>query len=233
MLSRGLYAITDASLSDRLLQSVEAALLGGVVMIQYRDKSGDFPKRLAEATSLLALCHRYQRPLLINDDVDLALAIGADGVHLGQSDGSLTLARRRLGPDAIIGATCHDSLELACSAVAEGANYLAFGAFFPSLTKPGARPAHLDTLTAAKDRFGLPIVAIGGITRNNAMPLLAAGADQLAVISDLFGHPVAEIPAVARQFSQLFVKIHSTDKVSSPTLTDTGNAFNETHHDQP
>lgn len=199
---RGLYAITDTDLlAGHLLPTVEAALAGGAAIVQYRDKSDDHQRRESEARALLALCHRHDRPLLINDDVALALAIGADGVHLGRSDGALALARQQLGPDAIIGATCHDSLLYAAEAVAEGASYLAFGAIYPSATKPGARRAALETLTAAR-RFDLPIVAIGGISTDNAAPVIAAGADCVAVINALWSAP--DITARARAFSRLF-----------------------------
>lgn len=199
---RGLYAITDATLlAGRLLLAVEAALQGGASIVQYRDKSGERIRRHAEAAALLELCRRYAIPLLINDDVELAAAIGADGVHLGRSDTVLASARRRLGPAAIIGATCHGSLEFAGEAAAQGANYLAFGAFYASATKPGAARAPLDILQKAR-RFGLPVVAIGGISPDNAAPVMAAGADCIAVISDLW--QARDITARARAFATLF-----------------------------
>ncbi|MFZ5560365.1 MAG: thiamine phosphate synthase [Pseudomonadota bacterium] len=199
---RGLYAITDATLlAGRLLLAVEAALQGGATIVQYRDKSGDRICRHAEATALLELCRRYDIPLLINDDVELAAAIGADGVHLGRSDAALASARRRLGPDAIIGATCHGSLEFAGEAAAQGANYVAFGAVYPSATKPGAARAPLEILQQAR-RFGLSVVAIGGISPDNAAPVIAAGADCIAVISDLW--QARDIAARARAFATLF-----------------------------
>ena len=200
---RGLYAITDRSLlAGKLLESVEAVLRGGAIVVQYRDKSTDTVRRTAEASALLALCQKYGCPLLINDDVELAALIGADGVHLGQTDDSLLAARQRLGPKAIIGATCHDSLDFAAAAAAAGADYLAFGAFYASSTKPLAALARLDTLRAARDRFHLPIVAIGGITADNAVPLLAAGAGAVAVIADLW--LTADIEARARTYQTLF-----------------------------
>jgi len=201
-LLRGLYAITDTRLlAGRLLPAVEAALEGGAAIVQYRDKSDDHKRREAEAYALLELCRRYDRPLLINDDVALALAIGADGVHLGRGDRALALAREQLGPDAIIGATCHDSLLFAAEAAAHGASYLAFGAIYPSTTKPGAHGAALETLAAAR-RFDLPVVAIGGISADNAAPVIATGANCVAVISDLWG--ASDITARARAFSRLF-----------------------------
>lgn len=201
-LARGLYVITDTGLlAGHLLEAVEAALQGGAIAVQYRDKTTDNSRRLEEAIALRMLCRRHHIPLLINDDVELCVAVGADGVHLGQTDGSLWQARQRLGPAAIIGATCHDSLELAATAVDNGASYIAFGAIYPSSTKPGAAAASLDTLTAAR-KWGLPVVAIGGITADNAAPVIAAGADCVAVISDLWR--AADIAAHARSLSSLF-----------------------------
>lgn len=199
---RGLYAITDTTLlAGRMLQAVEAALRGGAVMVQYRDKSTDTARRLEEALALRLLCRRYQTPLLINDDVELCLATGADGVHLGQQDSSLRYARERLGSQAIIGVTCHDSLTLAESAIAGGASYIAFGAIYTSATKPSATQASLTTLSSAR-RFGCPVVAIGGISADNAAPVIAAGADCVAVISDLW--EAADITARAQAISRLF-----------------------------
>lgn len=199
---RGLYAITDTTLlAGRMLQAVEAALRGGAVMVQYRDKSTDTARRLEEALALRLLCRRYQTPLLINDDVELCLATGADGVHLGQQDSSLRFARERLGSQAIIGVTCHDSLTLAESAIAGGASYIAFGAIYTSATKPSATQASLTTLSSAR-RFGCPVVAIGGISADNAAPVIAAGADCVAVISDLW--EAADITARAQAISRLF-----------------------------
>lgn len=201
-LQRGLYAITDTTLlAGRLTNAVDAALKGGAVLVQYRDKSADTARRLEEAMALRMLCRQHHVPLLINDDVELCLAIGADGVHLGRTDGSLQQARARLGEGAIIGATCHDSLEFAAEAASNGASYLAFGAMYSSETKPGASPASLQTLTDAR-RFGLPVVAIGGLNIDNAAPVIAAGADCVAVISDLWS--AADITARARDFTLLF-----------------------------
>ena len=199
---RGLYAVTDSLLlAGRLLPAVAAALEGGAAVVQYRDKSGDAARRRAEAEALLALCRQHGRLLLVNDDVALAQAIGADGVHLGRGDGSLVAARAALGPHAVIGATCHDSLAFAADAAAAGASYLAFGAMHASPTKPGARPASLATLTAARIH-GLPVVAIGGISADNAAPVIAAGADCVAVVSDLWQAP--DIAARAAEFARLF-----------------------------
>ena len=204
---QGLYAITDNRLlAGRLLPAVEAALQGGAQIIQYRDKSvsnHDWQRRQDEASALLALCRRYHAPLLINDDVELAVAIGADGVHLGQSDGSLIAARIRLGDDAIIGVTCHDQISLAETAAHDGASYVAFGAMFASGTKPLAQLCPLALLTRARAQLALPLVAIGGITPDNAASVIHAGAQGLAVIASLWQAP--DIRARAQQFSQEFV----------------------------
>jgi thiamine-phosphate pyrophosphorylase len=199
---RGLYAITDtALLAGRLLTAVQSALQGGATIVQYRDKSDDQTRRHVEAQALRDLCHRYAVPLLINDDVELAVAIGADGVHLGRTDATLDRVRQRLGAAAIIGATCHGSLEFAAEAARNGASYVAFGAIHPSATKPGAPRVTLDVLHDAH-RFGLPVVAIGGISADNAAPVIAAGADCVAVISDLWQAP--DIAARARALANLF-----------------------------
>lgn len=202
---QGLYGITDATLmpdTEALLNQVELSLQGGARVIQYRDKSTDKKKRLQQAQALQQLCQTYQTPLLINDDIELAAAVNAAGVHLGQSDGEAQAARKTLGPDAIIGITCHDSLELARTAVSAGADYVAFGAFFPSKTKPNAKPAPLSLLTQAREQLKLPIVAIGGITVDNAQQLIDAGADMIAVIHALYA--AEEITQQAQCFAQQF-----------------------------
>lgn len=147
---RGLYAITPTTTDDaRLLQWVEAALKGGAQLVQYRDKSTDAQRRRQQAEALLALCRKHGRPLIVNDDLQLALDIGADGLHLGREDGDLATARRQLGPTALIGATCHQRLDWAETAVAAGASYVAFGRFFASRSKPQAPPAPLGLLHEA------------------------------------------------------------------------------------
>ncbi|MEC4560953.1 thiamine phosphate synthase [Pseudomonas inefficax] len=202
---RGLYAITDSQLlAGRFLSHVEAALEGGVCLLQYRDKSDDAARRLREAEGLLKLCERYGTQLLINDDAELAARLGV-GVHLGQTDGPLTPARALLGRQAIIGSTCHASLELAAQAASEGASYVAFGRFFNSVTKPGAPAANIELLEQARTQVKLPIAVIGGITLDNAAPLVAHGADLLAVIHGLFGADSAqEVTRRARAFNALF-----------------------------
>ncbi|QHB30108.1 thiamine-phosphate synthase [Pseudomonas monteilii] len=202
---RGLYAITDSQLlAGRFLSHVEAALEGGVCLLQYRDKSDDAARRLREAEGLMKLCERYGTRLLINDDAELAARLGV-GVHLGQTDGPLTPARALLGRQAIIGSTCHANLDLAAQAASEGASYVAFGRFFNSVTKPGAPAANVQLLEQARAQVKLPIAVIGGITLDNAAPLVAHGADLLAVIHGLFGADSAqEVTRRARAFNALF-----------------------------
>lgn len=205
MTLRGLYAITDSQLlAGRFLSHVEAALEGGVCLLQYRDKSDDAPRRLREAQSLQQLCERYGTQLVINDDAELARHLGV-GVHLGQTDGPLTPARALLGSAAIIGSTCHASLDLAAQAAREGASYVAFGRFFTSSTKPGAPAADVRLLAQARAQVSLPIAAIGGVTLDNAAALVHHGADLLAVIHGLFGADSAqEVTRRARAFNALF-----------------------------
>jgi thiamine-phosphate pyrophosphorylase len=202
---RGLYAVTDSQLlAGKFLAYVEAALDGGVTLLQYRDKSGDETRRLREASALLKLCERYKTRLIINDDAEVAARLGV-GVHLGQTDGSLPDARALLGHKAIVGATCHAQLKLADKAKADGATYVAFGRFFNSQTKPGAPTCSLELLSQARERIKLPIAVIGGITLENAAPLVAHGADLLAVVHGLFGAPTPqEVTRRARAFNDLF-----------------------------
>lgn len=183
-----IYAITDSKLmpGELLFKKAEAVLKVGIGCLQYREKNADPVKKKQRAERLLKLCRQYKTPLIINDDLELALEIDADGVHMGQSDGSLTDARARLGVDKILGATCHASLELAQQAQDAGADYLAFGRFFPSATKPDAPPAPLELIAEAKARFQRPIVVIGGIDQGNAEVVLAQGADMIAVVNSLF-----------------------------------------------
>lgn len=204
MSCRGLYAITDAVLlpDDRLIGAVERALLGGARLIQYRDKSHDAARRLTQAQALDELCQRYKVPLIINDDAELAAQVGAAGVHIGQDDPDLATARVRLGPKAIIGVSCYNRLDLALAAERAGADYVAFGAFFPSPTKPHEIRPPIALLREARAVLTVPIVAIGGITPDNAPLLLDAGADALAVVSAVFAQP--DIQAAARRFAILF-----------------------------
>lgn len=185
---RGLYAITDPHLSPGLvvLDHVRQALEGGARIVQYRDKSSPFDQQMAIAHQLKTLCDQYQAWLIINDSIELAKLSHAHGLHIGQQDSDLQQARAQLGPNAIIGVSCYNDLSRAQQVQAQGANYVAFGRFFDSKTKPHAPPADLATLTQARKQLQLPIVAIGGIDKNNAPGLLQAGADSVAVIQGLF-----------------------------------------------
>ena len=200
----GLYGITDGRPLPQLLASVEAAIRGGARVIQYREKSTAAARRSAEAQALLELCRGHGVLLLINDDVELAAAVGADGVHLGKDDGRVDLARVRLGPRAVIGVSCYDSLERALQAAHDGADYVAFGSFFASASKPAAVRAPLALLKDARARLGIPLCAIGGITPANGGELVQAGADMLAVIQGLFG--AADVQVAAREYSNLFAE---------------------------
>ena len=209
---RGLYAITpDEADTARLLVRVEAVLQAGAAWLQYRNKQADSALREHQAQALQPLCRRHGVPLIINDDWRLAAALGADGAHLGQNDGELAAARKALGAGAILGASCHDDLKLAQAARAAGASYVAFGAFFPSPTKPHARRASLDLLRDSAT-LGVPRVAIGGITPDNARLLVAAGADLLAVISGVFDAP--DPAAATRAYLSSFD--HPTDRNPIP-----------------
>lgn len=203
---RGVYALADTSLlrGAALPERVAAALRGGAAVVQYRDKSHDAARRYEEARALRALCRRHCAAFIVNDDVDLAERVHANGVHLGRDDPSPALARARLGPRALIGVTCYNQLDLAAPALAAGADHVAFGRFFPSRTKPGEIYADLDLLRVARKALGCPIVCIGGIDADNAAPLVAAGADALAVGSALFA-PGVDSEAAARALAVLWI----------------------------
>ena len=198
---RGLYAITpDAADTEALARKVEQALGAGIAALQYRNKLLAKEKRLAQARQLAELAQGYGVPFIVNDDVEIAAAVGANGVHLGKDDAEVAAARQRL-TGRLIGASCYDRIELARAAVAAGADYVAFGSVFASPTKPAAVRAPL-TLFAEARPLGVPLAAIGGITLENAPQLVAAGADLLAVISDLFDAP--DVGAQARRYASLF-----------------------------
>lgn len=199
----GLYAVTPglAGTTD-LLHRVGQALLGGARLVQYRNKAADGSLRREQSLALLDLCRGHGVPLVINDDLPLAMAIGADGVHLGGEDGDLAAARAALGPARLLGVSCYDDMKRAREAKHIGADYIAFGSFFASPTKPGAVRAPLNLPAAAKAELGLPVCAIGGITLQNAPQLIAAGVDLLAIITDLFEAP--DIQARAASYTQLF-----------------------------
>lgn len=203
-IKQGLYAITDARLMppERFAQMAEDALRGGAVMLQYRDKSGDREKRLVQTLSLKELCGYYKVPLIINDDVELAKRVGADGVHLGRGDATCAGARQLLGNSAIIGISCYNSLSEALVAGKADADYVAFGRFFTSRTKPEAGGADLHLLRQARQRVKLPLVAIGGITPANAKPLITCGVTMLAAVHGVFGQ--AGVYAAAQAYTALF-----------------------------
>lgn len=191
---RGLYAITPES--GDLERKVRLALEGGIALLQYRRKTRD----AAAARAIIKLARQFSVPVIINDDVELALELGADGVHLGRDDGDLHVARRRLS-GKVLGASCYNDAGLARAAVGAGADYVAFGSVFASPTKPAAVRAPLMLFKEARP-LGVPLAAIGGITLENAPQLIAAGADLLAVISDLFDAP--DIRQRARDYGKLF-----------------------------
>lgn len=202
-----IYAITDPLLPEpRLFAAVEQALHGGLRLLQYRDKHATADQRLARATQLLALCRANGATLIINDHAQLAADIGADGVHLGQSDGNVAHARNLLGRDAIIGVTCHASLELARDAVQAGASYVAFGRFFPSHTKPGAPGAPPGLLGAAQAELPVPLVGIGGVDASNMLALKAAGADAVALCHSLFA--AVDVRSAARHLLNTWNQHH-------------------------
>ena len=209
---RGLYAVTpDEENTDVLLAKVEAALRGGINVLQYRNKHAGHKLQTQQARAILPLCRQYQVPFIINDSIKLCLTLDADGVHLGGDDGNLAEARARLGADKILGASCYNRLDLAIAAEQAGADYAAFGACFSSGTKPGAPVAPLQLFAQAKQVVNIPLVAIGGITLENTPQVIAAGADAIAVVGALFNHDVENgrsvkemVEGKARQFSQFF-----------------------------
>jgi thiamine-phosphate pyrophosphorylase len=201
----GLYAVTPELDDTRLLVTqASACLAGGARVLQYRNKSGHASLRLEQARALRALCSEHEALFIVNDDLELALAVDADGLHLGRDDGSPAAARAHLGKNKLLGVSCYHALPRALRAVADGADHVAFGSFFASSVKPGAVRAPLDVLSAAKRALSVPVVAIGGITLDNAAQLIGAGADSIAVISALFGAP--DIEQTARKFQALFGK---------------------------
>jgi len=200
---RGLYAVTAQRLpADHMLALVGAAIRGGARLVQYRDKTRSRAARMRQAGRLLRLCRAHALPLLVNDDVELAARVGAHGVHLGRDDDSVQNARAVLGEQAIIGVSCYNRPELALQAQQAGADYVAFGRFFASHSKPEAVQADVYLLRDMRSRLDCPIVAIGGITAQNGRPLVAAGADMLAVIHGLFG--AEDVASAAAELSALF-----------------------------
>ena len=204
---RGLYAVTpDTADTDALQAMTQAVLAGGARIVQYRNKTADATLRRAQAVALLALCDRHSALLLVNDHVALAAEIGAHGAHIGGEDGTLAAARDRLGPDRVIGVSCYRELERGRAAAAGGADYIAFGGFYASTVRPGTAGAPLSLLTSAR-AFNRPVVAIGGITPENAPALVQAGADAVAVITALYSAP--DIGDAARRFCRLFDPVPS------------------------
>ncbi len=200
----GLYALTpDCADTEQLANMVRSALAGGATAIQYRNKTAAPAQRVEQAQALRDACSAFGATFIVNDDVELAGTVGADGVHLGRDDATVTEARLRLGSKSMIGMSCYDSLALAAAAVDAGADYIAFGSFFASTVKPNAVRAVDTLLTAAKLQWTVPVVAIGGITAANAPQLIAAGADAVAVISAVFDAP--DVEAAARTFAKLFI----------------------------
>ena len=201
---RGLYAITIAAHTDpaRSADRVKAAIDGGAVMIQYREKDRTGGDRRAAASLLLDVCRARQIPLIVNDDPALAAEIGADGVHIGRADGDPRSARRVVGDRCIVGVSCYDRLDLALTAAGDGATYVAFGSFFASPTKPHAVPAPIRLLSTAREKLDVPIVAIGGVTARNGAVLIEAGASFLAAIDGVFG--AGDVEHAARGYAALF-----------------------------
>lgn len=203
---RGLYAVTpDEPSLARLAALVEAVVAHGGRLVQYRNKQGGPLAHRVQAAELLRICRSHGARLIVNDDVELAITIGADGVHVGRDDlggRDLGAVRSVLGPERLLGVSCYDDLARVDAARAAGADYIGIGSMFPSTTKPGARPASFEVLSEARRRFGGPVAAIGGITLANAPRVIAAGADMVAVIGDLFG--VDDIGQRAQEFQKLF-----------------------------
>lgn len=200
---RGLYAVTpDLVQTAALVERITKAIDGGIGLVQYRNKRADADLRRVQIELIAPICRRAGVPLIVNDDLELALALDADGVHLGVADGDLATARRRLGRGRLLGASCYDRYELAIAARQAGVDYVAFGSVFPSSTKPDAVRAPLALFARARRELKTPTVAIGGITAKNAAEVIRAGADACAVISDLFAAP--DITERAREFNAIF-----------------------------
>lgn len=200
---RGLYALIDTTwlTPDRLTDAAAACIRGGARLLQYRDKHAAASERAERARAVFQVCRQMGALFIVNDDVELAFELMAHGVHVGELDSTISAARARLGPLAIIGASCYDSVVNGQRAAEAGASYLAFGAFFPSSTKQHTRQAQPLLLRKAR-AFGLPLVAIGGITPDNAAELIAEGADAIAVAGGLYAS--ADIEAAARRYCVLF-----------------------------
>jgi len=200
---KGLYAITpDMADLNTLIQKTQLAIEGGAFMVQYRSKIHDRDAKMQQCAAILRLCREYNIPCIVNDDVDMCRVLQADGVHLGEKDDNIAEVRRILGEDAIIGSSCYDQLNRAKQAQNEGASYVAFGAMFETFTKPHAPRATLELLREAKSQIQIPVVAIGGITMNNAHDVIETGIDAIAVINSLF--EAKTIKETAETFSKMF-----------------------------
>ncbi len=199
----GLYAITpDEADTDLLLAKVESALQGGINLLQYRNKQANYQLQTQQASAIYSLCQQYQVPFIINDSIELCLALDADGVHIGADDGNIAEVREKLGANKILGASCYNRFDLALSAQQAGASYIAFGACFASSTKPHAPVASLELFKQAKMQLHIPSVAIGGITLTNAPFVMDAGANAIAVINAIFN--ADDVKTIAKQFAHLF-----------------------------
>ncbi len=200
---KGLYIVTpDWDETEKLVVATEAALKGGAALVQYRHKTASPELRKEQAGKLLALCRQYNRPLIINDHIELALELGAEGIHVGGTDASVAEARKRVGPGMIVGASCYDSLDRARMSHEAGASYIAFGGFYPSRVKKYDFKTPYDIVTRAKEQIPLPVVVIGGMTPDNAVPLIEAGTDMVAAISAVYmtDDPQASAQAFIERF---------------------------------
>lgn len=200
---KGLYLVTpDWDDTQKLLDATEAGLRGGAALVQYRHKMADPALRQEQAAHLLALCRLHNRPLIINDHVDLCMTLDADGVHVGDTDAHIAQVRAALGPSKIVGASCYGSLQLACDARDAGASYVAYGGFYPSRVKKYPVTTAIDIVARSAVEVGLPSVAIGGLTKKNAVPLVAAGASMVAVISSVY--MASDPESAAQDFAMLY-----------------------------
>ncbi|MGO4475697.1 thiamine phosphate synthase [Massilia sp. 2TAF26] len=201
---KGLYLVTpDWIDTGRLLEATQRALEGGAALVQYRNKKASEALREEQAAALLALCRRHGVPLVINDHLELCLRLDADGVHVGGTDAPVAAVRAALGPGRIVGASCYGQFPLALAAQEAGASYVAFGGFYPSKVKVYEVSTPPDIVVGARARLAVPVVVIGGMTAENARPLVARGADMVAAISSVY---LAEDPAAAvREFANLFI----------------------------
>lgn len=201
---KGLYLVTpNWTDTDRMLAITQEALHAGVAIVQYRNKDADKSMQREQGAALLALCRRYGRPMVVNDHISLCVTLDADGVHLGGTDDAVAMARVALGPDKIIGASCYGQLQLARDAERDGASYVAFGGFYPSLVKKYTFVTDPSLVSEAKAELKVPMVVIGGMTPANAAPLVARGADMVAAITSVY--QAADPRAAAGQFDALFV----------------------------